>query len=101
MDTFLQPEELTGNVTIDLVIDEQVTPGAKLHVKLVADETERTVTLGDGFDAEAPEVVVPANGTVFVSFAFDGAGFVPVFSTAKVEADVTALAGRVTALENA
>src|SRR5574343_1305775 len=50
MDTFVQPKELTGDVTLNLTIDSQVTACAKLHLKLDADGTNRTVTLGTGFD---------------------------------------------------
>lgn len=78
MDTFIQPAELTGNVTLNLTIDGQVTAGAKLHLKLDADGTNRTVTLGTGFDASAADITVTANTVVFKSFVYDGAAFVPV-----------------------
>jgi hypothetical protein len=78
MDTFIQPEELTGNVTLNLTIDGQVTAGAKLHLKLDADGTNRTVTLGTGFDASAADITVTANTVVFKSFVYDGTAFVPV-----------------------
>lgn len=77
METFLQPEELTGNVTINLAIAEQVTPGAKLYVKLSADATNRTATIGAGFDADAPEVAVAASTVVFKTYVYDGVAFVP------------------------
>jgi len=77
METFLQPEELTGNVTINLAIAEQVTPGAKLYVKLSADATNRTATIGAGFDADAPEVAVAAGTVVFKTYVYDGVAFVP------------------------
>jgi hypothetical protein len=78
MDTFVQPEELTGAVTLNLTIDSQVTAGAKLHLKLDADGTNRTVTLGTGFDASAADITVTANTVVFKSFVYDGTAFVPV-----------------------
>lgn len=78
MDTFIQPEELTGNVTLNLTIDGRVTAGAKLHLKLDADGTNRTVTLGTGFDASAADITVTANTVVFKSFVYDGTAFVPV-----------------------
>jgi len=102
MDTFLQPGALTGNVEIDLVIDGQVTAGAKLFGKFTADDQgSKTVTLGDGFDPAAPAIVVPSAGTVFVTFAYDGTAFVPVASTVYVEALIAALDARITALEGA
>ena len=33
IETFLQPAELEGDATINITIDEQVTKGAKLHLK--------------------------------------------------------------------
>jgi hypothetical protein len=78
MDTFLQPDQLTGNVTINLTLDSQLTRGAKLHVKLSADGTQRTAALGTGFDADAADITVGANSTVFKTFVFDGVAFVPV-----------------------
>lgn len=79
MDTFVQPEELTGAVTINLTIDAQVTPGAKLHLKLTADGTGRAVTLGTGF-AGLASITVKASTTACVSFVYDGTAFVPVMS---------------------
>ena len=78
MENFIQPAELTGNATLNLTIDSQVTTGAKLHLKLDADGTNRTVTLGTGFDAAAADITVTANTIVFKSFVYDGTAFVPV-----------------------
>lgn len=80
METFLQPAELTGNVTINLAINAQVTKGAKLHLKLDADGTNRVVTLGDGFEAPATLTVV-ANTVWYVSFVYDGTAFLPMYNT--------------------
>lgn len=100
METFLQPEELTGNVALSLDIDEQVTPGAKIYAKFVADDQgDKTVTLGDGFDAAAPDVVVARDKTEFREYVYDGTAFVPTSNTAYLEAVIAALALRVTALE--
>jgi len=77
METFLQPAELTGNVTINLTIDAQVTPGAKLYLKLDADATNRTVTLGTGFDADASDITVTGDTVAFKTFVYDGTAFVP------------------------
>lgn len=78
METFLQPAELTGALTINLAVNAQVTKGAKLHLKLDADGTNRTVTLGTGFDAAAADITVTANTVVFKSFVYDGTAFVPM-----------------------
>lgn len=79
METFLQPGTLSGAVTINLTIDAQLTPGAKLYVKLKADSTTggRAVTLGTGFDADAADFTVAASGTDFRTYIFDGTAFVP------------------------
>jgi hypothetical protein len=78
-DTFLQPGVLTGNVTINLTIDPQVTPGAKLYLKVkeTADSANRTVTLGTGFDDDATDVTVVKATTVCRTFVYDGTSFVP------------------------
>lgn len=101
MDTFVQPAELTGNATLNVTINEQVTAGAKLHLKLDADDSERTVALGTGFDAAAADVVVPATKVVFLTFVFDGTAFVPVVDINYVGALIAAIDARVTAIENA
>jgi hypothetical protein len=101
MDTFIQPAQLTGNATLNLTIDSQVTPGAKVHLKLAADNTGRTVALGTGFDAAAADVVVPATKVVFLTFIYDGAAFVPVVDINYVNSLIAALDARVTALEGA
>lgn len=80
MVTFVQPAELTGNVTINLTIDAQVTEGAILNLKLDADATNRTVTFGTGFDAGLASIVVAATKVAFVTFVFDGTAFVPAYS---------------------
>lgn len=79
-ETFLQPAELTGNATINLTVDAQVTMGAELHLKLDADASNRTVTLGTGFDAGLASIVVAATKVAFLSFKYDGTAFVPVNS---------------------
>lgn len=80
MDTFIQPAELTGNATINLTIDAQLSPGAKVHLKLDADASNRTVTLGTGFDAGLATIVVAATKVAFMSFVYDGVAFCPVCS---------------------
>jgi hypothetical protein len=78
MVTFLQPEEITGAMTINLTINEQLTKGALLIMKLAADDQgAKTVTLGTGFDSDAGSVVVPNDGFIFLACAFDGTSFVP------------------------
>ena len=77
METFVQPAELTGNVALTADIDENVTAGAKMYLKLDADGTNRTVTPGSGFDASAPAVTVTADTVKFLTYVYDGTAFVP------------------------
>ena len=78
MKTFIQPAELTGNATLNLTIDPQVTAGAMLCVKLDADGTNRTFTPGTGFDASAAAVTVTASTVVNKTYIFDGVAFLPI-----------------------
>jgi len=78
-ETFLQPAALTGNATVNLTIDDQVTLGAKLHLKLSASGGARTVTLGTGFSDTPATIVVASTTTAYVSFVFDGTDFVPMY----------------------
>lgn len=79
METFLQPAALTGNTTINLTIDAQVTKGAKLYLKVkeTANTADRTVTIGDGFDADAADLTVVKATVVFKTYIYDGSAFVP------------------------
>lgn len=76
METVLQPAQLTGNVTINLTINSQVTRGAKLYLKVAADTSDRTVTLGTGIDADVDDIIVPAGKKLFRVFVYDGTSFV-------------------------
>lgn len=77
MNTFIQPATYTGNATLNLTIDDQVTPGALLHLKLTANTSARTVTLGTGF-ADPADIAVLASDTAYMSFVYDGTEFVPL-----------------------
>lgn len=86
MDTFVQPEELTDDVTINLDIADQVTPGARLHLKLVSDDqADKTVTLGNGFDDDYAAINVGSEEVVFMSFVYDGSAFMPFCNPVVVE----------------
>lgn len=108
MATFVQPAELTGALTLNLDIDDQVSIGARLHLKFTADDQgAKTVTLGTGFDALAANIVVPNDGFIFASFEYDGTSFVPVsFDEADsrldaIESDVSTAEGDIDDLEAA
>ncbi len=102
METFLQPEELTGNATINLTVDASVTRGAKLYVKMEADDQgDKTVALGTGFDADAADEVVASDSVKFATYVYDGVAFVPASSESYLAALIAAIDVRVTALEGA
>lgn len=102
METFLQPAELTGNATINLTVDSRITKGAKLYIKLDADDQgAKTVTLGTGFDADAADEVVASDTVKFVTYVFDGTAFVAASSESYLAALIAAIDARVTALEGA
>lgn len=77
-ETFLQPGKLTGNTTINLTIDAQVKPGAKLYLKATADTSNRTVTYGTGFDDAIANDTVTANSSLQRGFVYDGNAFVGI-----------------------
>jgi hypothetical protein len=77
MNTFLQPATLTGAVTINLTLDAQLSPGAKLYLKATADGTNRVITLGTGFNAASTAITVTASTCFCRTFVFDGTSFVP------------------------
>ena len=65
---------LTGNATLDLTLDSQLTAGAKLHLKVKTTATE-TFTFGTGIDA--PVVTGVAGKTWCQSFWYDGTIYLP------------------------
>ncbi len=102
MESFLQPADLTGDVTINLTIDPQLTKGAKLYVKLKADDQgDKAVTLSDGFDADAPDLAVESDSAEFLTFIYDGVAFVPATSELYLAALIVDLDTRVGVLEGA
>lgn len=98
-ETILKPATLNGVLTINLTVDSQVTAGAKLHIKITADEADRVVTLGTGFDTAAANPTVPATGTMFASFVYDGTVFMPCKDESYLLALIDGLTGRVEELE--
>ena len=66
-------EQMTGDGTLDLTLDDELRTGAEIFLKVSADGTQRTLTLGTGTDGST--VVVPANETVNVHLYFDGNQF--------------------------
>lgn len=71
--------DLTGNLTLNAVIDSEVTKNAEMLLVLTADSSARTVTLGDAIVGSA--IVIPANTSVNVLLKYDGTDFLLVTST--------------------
>lgn len=65
----------TGNCTINLTIDAQVTAGARLYLQVTGTGTE-TITFGTGI--VAPTVTNAAAKTWTQGFWYDGTRFLPM-----------------------
>lgn len=76
MKTILKPGIMAADMTINLTIDDQVTPGAILVMKLTSDGTARTVTFGTGLEGDA--LAGSVSTTKYVSFIYDGSNFIPM-----------------------
>lgn len=74
METIVNVGTLTGAITIDLSVSHQVDPGANLSIKVIADETNRVVTFGQGFTA-VPHTAT-AEKIYLYSFKYDSKSFV-------------------------
>jgi hypothetical protein len=62
--------QLTGNITINSTNDAETPVGANLSLKMSADGTNRTVTLGTGFLGNS--ITVTASKSVIAEFKYDG-----------------------------
>lgn len=76
-------DALTGAMTINLTIDEQVTPGAILHLKAASDTTARDITFGTGFSA--PVLAGVISTTRVQSFIYDGTSFIPMGAAMSID----------------
>lgn len=79
MNTIVEVGALTGDTTINVTVDTEVTKNAEMMLKLTASGGARTVTLGTGLSGAA--IVVPSGATVYALLKFDGTNFVAVTST--------------------
>ena len=70
----IQKLSLTGDVTLNCTIGNELRVGAILEVWISSDATARTVTLGTGFNA-ALAIAGVINKTVKVFFTYDGSSF--------------------------
>ena len=76
MKNFVNLGELGANVTLNLNINAQVSPGALLQVKAKSDGTARTVALGEGLEGISMPGTV--DKTKVQSFVYDGTSFIPI-----------------------
>ena len=74
--TIITPATLTGNATVNLTIDSEVAAGAEIIVIGTADGSQRTITLGTGFNASTPNLVIPATTTMTANYIYSGTEFV-------------------------
>lgn len=72
--TIIDPATLTGNMIINLTLDQGVRSGAKIFIEITATGTEVT-TLGTGFTA--PTFAGVAGKTKCQMFVYDGTTFKP------------------------
>jgi len=82
MHTVVTVAVLTGALTLNVSVDAQVTPGARLIVKLLSDTTARDTTLGTGFEGTTIAGVI--SKTKVAVFEYDGTNFVHV-STSQID----------------
>lgn len=81
--TIVDVATLSGAITINLAIDDQVRAGALLQLQLTSDATARTATLGTGFLALAISGTI--SKTKVANFMYDGTQFVPVGAAVQVD----------------
>lgn len=81
--TIIEPAILSGNATLNLLIDAETPKGALLTVKVKATSNSNDVTFGSGIDAA--NLVGVAGKTKAQSFIYDGISFIA--NSAAVQID--------------
>lgn len=74
-ETYVDLEELTGNLTLNITAVSNSNLGDILYVLLDADSTDRNVTLGTNFDTSVPSFMVKASSELVLMFMFNGTSF--------------------------
>jgi hypothetical protein len=82
MTTIVNVGTMAADMTVNATIDDQVTEGALVIMKLTSDSTGRAVTFGTGFNA--PSLSGVANKTKYATFMYDGTQLVPVGTSASI-----------------
>lgn len=80
--TIIEPDILTGALTLDLTIDSQVQKGAIIDLIIKTTGVEVT-TLGAGIDG--PNIAGVAGKTKTQSFFYDGVSFKPVGTSVQID----------------
>jgi hypothetical protein len=83
MFTILTFAILTGDLELDLIIDDEVKPGAMLLIRVPATANADDVTFGDGIDA--PNLVGVATKTKTQLFVYDGVAFIPAGGPVQID----------------
>jgi len=95
MGTQVDVDTLTGDATINLTIDDQVSDGAEILLQLTADGSARTVTLGTGLSGAS--IVIPPTETVQSVLKYDGTNFRFIASSNASVANGTITAAKLAA----
>lgn len=74
MKTILKPGTLTGNMTLNLTVSDDLPEGAELHLHVTSDGSQRTITMGTKL--LAPALVTAASKQHKQVFTYDGTNFV-------------------------
>lgn len=82
--TIIKYSGLTGAITLNLDIDDNVPVGAELVIFVEQGATPRNVTAGTGFHTDAPDLTGVANDTDVLTCVYDGTSFIPVTAWQKV-----------------
>jgi hypothetical protein len=80
--TILDPAILTGNMTINLTLDQGIRAGAIIFAEITTTATE-VVTFGTGFTS--PTLTGVAGKTKCMMFVYDGTSFKPMAAGYQID----------------
>lgn len=72
--TYATISEMAAAGTLNLTVNEEMPVGAILYVRVSADSTNRTLTLGTGMTANA--FTVTASKAFLLTYVFDGSKYI-------------------------
>ena len=82
--TILKYTAPAGALTLNLDIDSEVKAGAELTIYVFQGATGRNVTLGTGFNSQAPDLTGVANDADVINLVYDGSAFLAKSTWLKV-----------------